>query len=1124
MRNLIRCVPHTHTVKCIVLGLFTSLLVSGMAQANNANPSAVSAFKQFRRSNGDNWISQWNNQTGHSQAVITWGSGFKGSARVNFSINHPSVSISLNSDTCVKPTSPALPPICQEDQKLSILQFSAVPSVVSSGTGYTDTVAFKMGFAVKHTNGLEGQRHGMNDMMKANFYIAWQIIIKDSSNTIVNTLKGTTFVNPSNCIQICPEKEDMDMGHETDEETGMECRWIGANAVRSFTPVSFNDGVYSYKLMANLYRKMMMINTKAEGEHKSHTMLIASAKTGIGTFIVDSTPPTVTITSPPADSVLNNSYPQITVDYHDNLSCIDKTTFSAVLDYTDVTSSFMTTDTSASFNPSYALSDGIHNIDASIRDMAGNTGTAKEDFSIFTGSNSGAYQGVVGFLQTLAPVFGYPADLHDLRLTYFMSNFSGTTYIYSMYEFDQYVNGIPVLGGQLKVAVNVNYQPIALLGNYYPGVTNINTTPGISADTARNIAIADQDITDTTTAINMPPMLKIIPNATSGKLIWDVMIHSRNVYNIPQSYTYLIDANTGVILTKWSNAAYYSTYTGTGYAFIFPPYILNFLLLPAFWSVSLPNLLTNNGCLDGLYATICDSNLISGGHCIQNCIPKGYNNGIIYNDMPDILNTLPGPQTTTNSDILTDMVTAYYNVNRIAERLSHATSFQMKNYQNTDPTIPDTQIFIETNVGDWTKINPTGDIDILACSLANNNAQTISHWDAEDRKWNGIEIDIGMGCYWTESTIITSLIPFQTKTVYLLNDFTRDPNILWHEYGHAILFDKGVQDPCGLISSLPNSIYCAYHEGFADTNAFFMSGNPKIGEWLVNPYMRDADNTTFQPQWFSVNSEAHAQGEVYSGAMWDLRSRMMNTYGLSSDQVWWLDVNATSYVSEIQNAPLDFSFILQSLFTANELEWYWAKYLCQFGIIRCPLDPWHEIEGAFARHGVLQSSRVAIAIPEIGEGKNVDPTQSPVNFTIYSGANTSAQLYFYNSDGSVCNSTPVVSTNPSLYHSSSVYPGCSTIVPGYNQGCAVYNAASELSNCQKGKVTFVAQTCNGSSCINSTSDGPPQYIDKTGGCEIIPEDVNLPLATMALNMLFLFIPVVFPLFIKRRINKRRRLL
>ncbi len=1108
---------HTHTVWCTVLGLVAGLLLfSNALYAGSPNPSAASSFDSFNQQNGNNWTSQWNNQTGYSQAVITWGKGYQGRGNLPASTPHLFYPTIASQGECVTPTSPTLPPAFVEDQKLSILGLQTSPSVISEGNGYTNTTMFDMSFAVMHTDALQGQVNSQSDTATKVFYIVEQIVIMDSSNNTVATLYNTTYVNPDDCINRGP-------GNKKDSSN--ECEWMGAQESVPFTPTGYSDGVYSYQLTAALYRESI-------NNGQDSTKLITTAKTGTGTIIIDSTPPTITITEPSADSVLDNSYPQIVVDYHDNLSCIDTSTFGASLDYTDVTSSFITTDTGASFQPSYPLSDGVHDIDVSIRDMAGNIASTQEDFSIFTGSNSGAYYGVIGFLQNLAPVFGYPADLHDLRLRKFHANFSGTSYIYNMYEFDQYVNGVPVIGGGLKVVVNVNYQPIGLLGNYYPGVATINTTPSINADTAKYTAIKALGIT-VTTLENYSPELKIFPTATGGKLVWEIKL-----WEYPPApffaYTYFIDAQTGMVTKKENNAASY--YSATGNAFVAPPITLS----TAFTSVNLQDIFVNNGCLDGVYVTVdtCDpissylecglmpiSGLI-GACCLPSgsCISSGYNIATAsYIDQPDTNTYLTDND--SNSDILTDEISAYYDIDLVATALSNATGFK-ESFQGQGP-----QIKVYTNA--YFKYN--------SGLITPDNSNTA-----------GDIIYVGAGNEWQPS----QQSPGNKTTVYLENDFTREPSILYHEYGHVILYSDLVNIVYGA-GTATNDIYDAYHEGFADTNALFMTGDPTIDVWLLPAGERDANNKMFGPD-FTAGTEPHEHGQVYSGAMWDLRNRLMNTYAVASDAVWWLDVNAAELVKpNYSNPPPDFSFVIQPLQTAGDALYYALNQDCINGkaISSCPPpDIWHEIESAFAGHGVLPTGpggSVAIATPDIGIGKSIYSNQ-PLYFTIYGGSNMYAQIFFSNTNGGPpCGSSSVIYlSNPSSYQSYPAYPGCNNIDnSGY--GCAVYDAENTIYACNTGNIYYDVQTWGASAnVLNSSDDGPAvtQYITLlpnlppppppcpigstcqpvlrqcNPGCtpgQCSNSTVPFPPSVTVTNVFLLCLPGIFVLLIKSRVNKKR---
>jgi hypothetical protein len=106
-------------------------------------------------------------------------------------------------------------------------------------------------------------------------------------------------------------------------------------------------------------------------------------------------------------------------------------------------------------------------------------------------------------------------------------------------------------------------------------------------------------------------------------------------------------------------------------------------------------------------------------------------------------------------------------------------------------------------------------------------------------------------------------------------DDAEDADIIRHEYGHALQFaqvpDWGVTDEGA-----------AMGEGFGDFHAVsFHSGDPVfdplIGSWDASaystkspPYLRRVDGTKHYPE--DLKSEPHADGEIWSRFLWDLRA------------------------------------------------------------------------------------------------------------------------------------------------------------------------------------------------------------------------------------------------------------
>ncbi|MBM2814976.1 MAG: hypothetical protein HW421_1738 [Ignavibacteria bacterium] len=94
------------------------------------------------------------------------------------------------------------------------------------------------------------------------------------------------------------------------------------------------------------------------------------------------------------------------------------------------------------------------------------------------------------------------------------------------------------------------------------------------------------------------------------------------------------------------------------------------------------------------------------------------------------------------------------------------------------------------------------------------------------------------------------------------------PGVLYHEYGHSIntLFyaEKGIAD--GMANS-------ACQEGIADVTAAMMLDEPRVGVGVfledTTKFIRTCKNDLIYPD--SVIGESHIDGQILSGAFWDLR-------------------------------------------------------------------------------------------------------------------------------------------------------------------------------------------------------------------------------------------------------------
>ncbi len=127
--------------------------------------------------------------------------------------------------------------------------------------------------------------------------------------------------------------------------------------------------------------------TLAEGRHTLHAQVSDRASNVTAqdsTFIVDLTPPVLTIVAPADGSTVKQSSVAVTVTYSDALSGVDAPAFTALLDGQDVTKSFAPGPVSAA--ATLKLAAGPHQLDVEVADLAANVAHAKAAFTVSTGS------------------------------------------------------------------------------------------------------------------------------------------------------------------------------------------------------------------------------------------------------------------------------------------------------------------------------------------------------------------------------------------------------------------------------------------------------------------------------------------------------------------------------------------------------------------------------------------------------------------------------------------------------------------------------------------------------------------------------------------------------------------
>jgi len=99
-------------------------------------------------------------------------------------------------------------------------------------------------------------------------------------------------------------------------------------------------------------------------------------------------------------------------------------------------------------------------------------------------------------------------------------------------------------------------------------------------------------------------------------------------------------------------------------------------------------------------------------------------------------------------------------------------------------------------------------------------------------------------------------------------DDAEDADIIIHETGHA-LHDA-------LVPGFGDGDTRAISEGFSDFWAASLTGEPCIGDWDATSYsppcLRRVDQSATWPGW--LNGQAHHDGAIWSGLLWDLRGRI----------------------------------------------------------------------------------------------------------------------------------------------------------------------------------------------------------------------------------------------------------
>ena len=383
-------------------------------------------------------------------------------------------------------------------------------------------------------------------------------------------------------------------------------------------------------------------------------------------------------------------------------------------------------------------------------------------------------------------------------------------------DFRQIHEGLPVLFSNLKVRVTENAQVVGFMADLYD--VELNLTPSIS-ESAASIA-ATSGITTEIEAVEIIPGLKILPVPeyfeAKFKLVYEVMVASRDNESVPAHYRTYVDAHSGEVLSRTNEVAHCGhdhsepPLPGGPEATVTADVHEQNPFIPVV-NNPLPNLMIQQG--GNTFYT--DNNGYASGLAAGNATVslEGYWSTVVTNNAtPSFTTTInSGPTAVSfNGNASVEERSAYFHVNIVHDYMK--TKF---------PTFTGLDFSLPTNV----------DLTSGSCN-AFYNGSSINFY-AE-----------GAGC----------------------TSYASVGDVVYHEYGH------GIND--FYYQSIGNFWQNgAMGEGYSDIWALGITNNPILGEGTST-----ADPTNFirrydiDPQVYpdDISGGVHQDGEIIAGAWWDL--------------------------------------------------------------------------------------------------------------------------------------------------------------------------------------------------------------------------------------------------------------
>ena len=445
------------------------------------------------------------------------------------------------------------------------------------------------------------------------------------------------------------------------------------------------------------------------------------------------------------------------------------------------------------------------------------------------------------------------------------------------FKFDQYFDGLPVIGGRADVRVNMA-GVIAMLGSHaWPIPANFNTVPAIGEQLAT--ATAWQEVGDPT-GVAQPanprkPQLVIwgdvfAAQATAFYLAWEIPISNVDANGQGPIGRYYVDAKTNAILNYRSDkhecgfVGCMNSHHGSNRTLTAGPVASSVAPVPTIVTIMA---WTRTG--DDAYSALVNTAL----------------QGIEVN-VPGI-----GVRTTDANGQFTIDINAPVT---ITIGMIDGTHF----VPISGPNTPSVNTVVNPGVAATVQIGTSGS------SSADAAHATSAYWMDRVNKWcrtilgnssqlntaNNIDCDVNINsncnAYYTGNTI-----NFYTSGGGCSN--TAFSTVIVHEWGH------GLDDRYGGIS---NSNAEGVSEGWGDILGLYLVDSPILGSGFQTPGVgiRNGNNTRTYP--YSSGSP-HGAGEVWMGFAWKLRENLRASLGTPAAIAVSDDIVISSIVADATTRP-----------------------------------------------------------------------------------------------------------------------------------------------------------------------------------------------------------------------------